>query len=72
MPTIKEMLCEYIKSIYVDMVIRDHNFEVLYLIYIQLFKVIILIDNDHKPWLIDVKSSPKLQVNNDIMEELIP
>ncbi|CAD8199297.1 unnamed protein product [Paramecium pentaurelia] len=61
LPEIKNILCEYIRSIFIQMPVKDHNFELL--------QVKIMIDNQYKPWLIDIKPSREFDLCQDFMKE---
>ncbi|CAD8110296.1 unnamed protein product [Paramecium sonneborni] len=60
-PEIKIIVCEYIRSVFIQMPVKDHNFELL--------QVKIVIDNKYKPWLIDVKPTTEFNQSSDYMKE---
>ncbi|CAD8109659.1 unnamed protein product [Paramecium sonneborni] len=60
-PQIKHILCEYLKSIFIQMPVKDHNFELL--------KVVIIIDNESKPWLINTESNPVFETDLEFMKD---
>ncbi|CAK91282.1 unnamed protein product (macronuclear) [Paramecium tetraurelia] len=61
LPEIKMIICEYIRSVFTQMPVKDHNFELL--------QVKILIDNQYKPWLIDIKPTTEFDLSTDFMKE---
>ncbi|CAD8184015.1 unnamed protein product [Paramecium octaurelia] len=61
LPEIKMIVCEYIRSVFTQMPVKDHNFELL--------QVKILIDNQFKPWLIDVKPTTEFDLRTDFMRD---
>ncbi|CAD8180577.1 unnamed protein product [Paramecium octaurelia] len=61
LPEIKTNLCEYIRSVFIQMPVKDHNFELL--------QVKIVIDNQYKPWLIDIKPTTEFDQSQDFMKE---
>ncbi|CAD8090644.1 unnamed protein product [Paramecium primaurelia] len=62
-PQIKQILQEYLKSIFIQMPVKDHNFELL--------KVVMIIDNQGKPCLINIKPNPILDQDMDFIQQLI-
>ncbi|CAK93440.1 unnamed protein product (macronuclear) [Paramecium tetraurelia] len=60
-PIIKQILGEYLKSIFIQMPVKDHNFE--------LIKVVMLIDNKGKPCLISTKPNPILEQDVEFMKD---
>ncbi|CAD8076403.1 unnamed protein product [Paramecium primaurelia] len=61
LPEIKIVICEYIRSVFTQMPVKDHNFELL--------QVKIIIDNQYKPWLIDIKPKTEFDQNIDFMKD---
>ncbi|CAD8105400.1 unnamed protein product [Paramecium sonneborni] len=63
LPQIKIIICEYIRSVFTQMPVKDHNFELL--------QVKIVIDNQYKPWLIDVKPKTEFNQSSDYIKEFV-
>ncbi|CAD8104490.1 unnamed protein product [Paramecium sonneborni] len=60
-PQIKHILSEYLKSIFIQMAVKDHNFELL--------KVLIVIDNNSKPWLLNTEPNPVFETDIEFMKD---
>lgn len=54
------------------MPVKDHNFEVIFTIIFQLLKVVFIIDQQYKPWLINVKPIQAFPNEPDLQKDMIP